>query len=74
MGKKIKFSDHIAVDLFTNDEVAVWGGYVGEMEITKVDTDWAEGKFYFTATTNSAPDKKNEVTEGFFRLSITGNK
>src|SRR5882762_1523594 len=45
LGYKNKFSDHNAVDIFTNDDVALWGGYAGEMEITKVDGDWVEGKF-----------------------------
>jgi len=29
LGYKNKFSDHNAVDIFTNDDVALWGGYVG---------------------------------------------
>ena len=37
LGEKTKFSHNNAVDIFTKDEVAIWGGYAGEMEITKVD-------------------------------------
>ena len=71
-GKKIKISHENAVDLTTDDEVALWGGYEGEMEITKVDNNWAEGRFFFTATANNT-EKKVEVTDGFFRISL-GNK
>ena len=71
VGKKIKFSDHNAVDLFTNDEVAVWGGYVGEMEITKVEADWVEGKFFVTGKASfTDTSRRVEITDGFFRISI----
>jgi spermidine/putrescine-binding protein len=69
-GKKMKFSQNNAVDLMTNDEVALWGGYSGEMEITKVDDEWAEGRFSVTGSTDT-PDKLMVVTEGFFRVSLT---
>ncbi len=69
VGKKTKFSQNNAVDLMTNDEVALWGGYAGEMEITKVDAGWAEGKFYVTGSSDS-PTKQMEVTDGFFRISL----
>jgi len=72
VGKKIKFGETHAVDLFTNDDVAIWGGRKGEMEITKVDNGWVEGKFFFTATAGST-DKTIEVTDGFFRISIAKN-
>jgi len=48
VGEEIKFSHDNAVDLMTHDDIAIWGGYRGEMEITKVDDEWAEGKFFFT--------------------------
>jgi hypothetical protein len=70
VGKKITFSDHQAVDLFTNDDIGIWGGRKGVMEITKVDDNWAEGSFYFTATTTEHPDKSVEVTDGFFRVPV----
>ena len=69
VGKKIKFQEGNAVDLATNDEIGLWGGRKGEMEITKVDGDWAEGKFYFTGST-SRSTKTIAVTEGFFRISM----
>lgn len=69
VGKKIIFSEDDATDLATNDDVGLWGGRKGEMEITKVDDNWAEGKFYFTGST-SRSNKTVEVTDGFFRISL----
>ena len=37
VGKKDIFSEDNAVDLSTTDEVGMWGGRKGEMEITKVE-------------------------------------
>jgi hypothetical protein len=69
VGGKITFGeDHVAL-LFPTDDL-IWDGKKGEMEITKVDNDWAEGKFFFTATTSSTT-KTKEVTDGFFRISTT---
>lgn len=68
VGEKTNF-ENSAVDLFLNNDVAIWGGHTGKMEITKVDDKWAEGKFFFTATSSST-DKKIEVTDGFFRISM----
>jgi hypothetical protein len=70
-GEKTAFSHNNAVDLMTNDDVGLWGGYKGEMEITKADNEWAEGKFYVSAN-DDATGKALEVTEGFFRISIAG--
>jgi hypothetical protein len=67
VGNKTRFGENQAVDLFTNDDVGIWGGRKGEMEITKVNDKSAEGKFYFTATA-SGTDKTMEVTDGFFRI------
>ena len=53
VGNKIIFSHGNAVDLFTHDDVGLWGGYAGEMEIIKVDGKWVEGKSFFIATGNS---------------------
>jgi hypothetical protein len=68
-GKTIKFGENRAVDLFTNDDVAIWGGRSGEMTITKVDKTSAEGTFFFTATARDTK-KKIEVTEGSFRILL----
>jgi len=70
-GEKTTFSHNNAVDLMTNDDVAMWGGYTGAMEITKVDGNWAEGRFYVSAN-DDATGKSLEVTEGFFRISLAG--
>ncbi len=69
VGKKIISSEDDATDLATNDDVGLWGGRKGEMEITKMDDNWAEGKFYFTGST-SRSNKTVEVTDGFFRISL----
>lgn len=67
-GKKINFSNGNA-DLTTNDNVQVWNGRKGEMEITKVTGQWVEGRFFFTGY--SYDNKKTiKVTDGFFRISL----
>lgn len=71
VGHKIAFRDTHTAQLFTSDEVGIWSGEKGEMEITKVDGQWVEGKFFFTATANGT-DKTIEVTDGFFRISLSG--
>jgi hypothetical protein len=73
VGKKITFGEAEAVDLATNDDTGLWGGRKGEMEITKVDDSWAEGKFFFTATTSNS-NKTVEVTDGFFRIPTGKNQ
>lgn len=70
VGNKITFSDHQAVDLFLNDEIAIYGGRKGEMRFTKVDDNWAEGTFYFTGSTTRGSDKTIPVTGGFFRIVV----
>jgi hypothetical protein len=67
--KKIVFGEDEAVDLATNDHIGLWGGKKGEMEITKLDDTVAEGKFFFTASTNRSA-KTIEITEGFFRILL----
>jgi hypothetical protein len=71
-GKKITFGESNAVDLFTNGDIGMWGGRKGEMEITKVDENSAEGIFFFTASTSSTT-KTVEVTDGFFRIPVAKN-
>ena len=66
VGNKTNFKNS-AVDIFLNDDVGIWGGHVGEMEITKVDGKSAEGKFYLTAD-GLQTDKKLQVTNGSFRI------
>ena len=64
---------HDGVDMRLNDDVVLWSAKKGEMEITKVDDNWAEGKFSFTAK-GFQTDKTIEVTDGFFRISLSGKK
>ncbi|MEO6128554.1 MAG: hypothetical protein ABIP30_09435 [Ferruginibacter sp.] len=67
-GKKIALGEDEAVDIsFTGIGLAITKN--GEMEITKMNENWAEGKFHFTATI-SGTDKLVEVTEGSFRIKI----
>ena len=61
---------HDAVDMRLNDDIVLWSASKGEMELTKVDDNWAEGKFSFTAK-GFQSDKTIEVTDGFFRISIS---
>jgi hypothetical protein len=57
------------VEMRLNDDVSLWTAKTGEMEITKVNDNWAEGKFFFTAS-GFQSDKTIEVTDGFFRISL----
>ncbi len=67
-GKKLLFSNENA-DLTAADDVGVYGGRKGQMEITKVTNTYAEGKFFFTGY--SYDNKKTiEVTDGFFRVLL----
>jgi hypothetical protein len=69
-GKHYAFSENKAADLFTNDDIGMWGGRKGEIIITKVDDGGVEGTFSFTAST-SRSEKTLEVTEGHFRVPLT---
>lgn len=64
------FNTH-AVDIFMNDDVKIWGGHQGKMTFTNVGNQYAEGKFYVTATALDT-DKQLTITEGVFRIPITG--
>ena len=76
VGRKEIFGQHNAVDIstFKDGEIEYWSGYKGEMEITKVEGDWAEGKFFITDIRTADPNKTVEITDGFFRISIAGKK
>jgi hypothetical protein len=67
VGKKYKFGEARAVDFAMDEDT--YGGYVGELTITKLDDKWVEGTFYFTATSYSASGK-HEITNGSFRVAI----
>jgi len=68
VGKKISFGEHNAVDLSVEGDDNFYGGRTGEMEITKVNAQWAEGVFHFTATSHGS-SKTFTVTDGFFRIA-----
>jgi hypothetical protein len=68
VGKKYQFGEGRAVDFYMGEDT--YGGYTGELTITKADDKWVEGTFYFTATSTSAPGK-HEITNGSFRVAIT---
>ena len=72
VGNKIKFSHDNAVDLSTYEgkDLEYWGGYKGEMEITKVDDKSVEGNFFLTGSMTDS-DKTVEITDGFFRIYFT---
>lgn len=72
VGYKNKISRNNAVDIFTKDDTRIWGGYAGEMEITKAEGDWVEGKFFVTGSSDT--EKKLEITDGFFRISLSTKK
>lgn len=54
-------------ELRLNDDIVLYTGVKGTMEITKSDDNMAEGKFSFTAK-GFQSDKTVEVTDGFFRI------
>jgi hypothetical protein len=70
VGRKTTFSHDDATDIFLPaSDGGILGGYKGEMVITKADDQWAEGTFYFSASSDRS-DKTAEVTSGFFRISM----
>ena len=69
-GAKTNFKNY-AVDIYMHDDVKIWGGHQGEMMFTKVGDNYAEGKFYINAT-GLDTDKKLTITDGVFRIPITG--
>ncbi|MEO6868954.1 MAG: hypothetical protein ABI168_04875 [Ginsengibacter sp.] len=69
-GEITNFKNH-AVDIYMNDDIKMWGGHQGEMMFTKVGGNYAEGKFYLTGTATGS-DKQLVVTDGVFRIPITG--
>lgn len=77
VGHKEIFGEHNVVQISTlNDgEMEYWDGVKGEMEITKVEADWVEGKFFVTGKRSFTDSPKSiEITDGFFRISIAEKK
>ncbi len=75
LGLKRSFSPENPAGIsLTDDPAALVSGNVGEVEITKFDDQWLEGKFHFSATgtsydaAGSSSKKTAEVTEGRFRV------
>lgn len=75
-GKKKPFGDGNSAGIYIKSNPALLSGNAGEVEITKVDGEWIEGIFHFTATgvsydaTGSASKKTIEVTDGRFRVAM----
>ena len=69
VGNIVKFGENNAVDLSTKDDAGFWGGRQGQMQITRVDENAAEGTFYFTAS-SSGTSRRIEVTDGTFRIVL----
>lgn len=67
-GKKIIIGEDEAADIFLDDGCS-YPVTNGRIEITKVDKNSAEGKFFFT-TTCSRTNKELKVTDGFFRIRL----
>ena len=67
-GRKISLGEDEAADIFFTG-VGLATTKKGEMEITKVDGKWAEGKFFVIGTINGS-GKSIEITDGFFRISL----
>ena len=65
VGDKTEFGEGMSPDMFMLDEM--WGAKKGEMQITKVTGNFAEGTFFFTAS-QSGSNKTVAVTDGFFRV------
>ena len=65
-GKKVPFSETSSATLFLGG-ADIMSGHTGEVEITRMDPEWLEGRFYFTAKAVRS-GKTVEVTEGRFRV------
>ena len=77
VGNKEIFGEHNVVQISTikDGEIEYWNGFKGEMEITKVQDNWVEGKFFVTGSASfTDSSRKVEITDGFFRISIAEKK
>ena len=70
-GKKFSFDQEHAANLSLERDAGFWGGTSGEVEITKLDGGWMEGKFAYKATSSSST-QTIEVADGFFRVPFAG--
>jgi len=71
--KRLLGDTHDLAEMQLNEDVKLWTATKGELDLTKVDENWAEGKFSFTAK-GFQSDKTIEVTDGFFRISLSDKK
>jgi hypothetical protein len=69
LGKKIPFTEEHMANLSMDEEGGYYSGSAGDVEITKIDDQWMEGTFQFSAKTRNS-DKKIEVTDGRFRVAL----
>ena len=70
-GKKIMIGEDNSVDLLQNDG-CLYAKPKREIEITKVDDNASEGKFFFTNICNNTK-KAVKVTDGFFKIPHSEN-
>jgi hypothetical protein len=72
-GSKTTFGEDNAADFSTKNAKGLWSCRNGEMQITKVDANWVEGKFFFSGS-YSGSNKTVAVTDGFFRIPVANTK
>ena len=72
--KKKSFTNESPAGIYMESNNGLLSGNTGEIEITKMDAEWVEGVFHFSATGvvydaagNTTP-KTVEVTDGRFRI------
>ncbi|MEO6316594.1 MAG: hypothetical protein ABIU63_02605 [Chitinophagaceae bacterium] len=72
IGKKIKLGEDNSADLLiAGDEPVSSSNGNGEMEITKLDDQWMEASFHFTATRQEdGVSKTTAITDGFLRVAV----
>jgi hypothetical protein len=77
VGHKEIFGEHNNVQISTKEDgdINYWDGFKGEMEITKVEDNWVEAKFFVTGKSSfTDTSRRVEITDGFFRISIAEKK
>jgi hypothetical protein len=70
VGEKRIFGEDNVADVNIDGDPAFYAGRTGELVITKIDGEWVEGTFFFTATSSNS-SKKIVVTNGFFKVNYT---
>lgn len=68
-GKKIVFKQGEVAEVLFHNGCEWKENAKGEMTITKVDNNWAEGTFSFTTSCKNS-DKNLQITDGFFRIPV----